>query len=183
MWSKVGDGIRVYHDWLFWAVVNVIVYSRVSSGTSEAARVPMMRVYLDSLLDIHLWHKLCVFPAFCFLYFSIWTFAPMMRLPTGHSWVCISCFLFLYFIFLFSVFQYFVFLRQCWECILTPYWTSIRVYFPFSFFCISVFVLLRQWWECILTAHWTLRLYLPINFWWAYLSSGNLFWWVVHVPK
>ena len=99
MWSKVGDGIHVYHDWLFWAVVNVIVYSSVSSGTSEAARVPMMRVYLDSLLDIHLWHKLCVFPAFCFLYFSIWTFAPMMRLPTGHSWVCISCFLFLYFIF------------------------------------------------------------------------------------
>ena len=47
---------------LVWAVVrgNVIVYSSVSSGTSEAARAPMLRVYLHSLLDINS----SVFPSF-----------------------------------------------------------------------------------------------------------------------
>ena len=34
----------VYSEWMFWAVVNVIVYSSISSGTSEAARAPMLRV-------------------------------------------------------------------------------------------------------------------------------------------
>lgn len=75
-------------------MVNVIVYSSVSSGTSEGARAPMLRAYLDSLLDINS----CVFPAFC-IFVCICAFASMLRvysgLYSGHQFVLISQFLYL----------------------------------------------------------------------------------------